>query len=162
MAFSSPNIAAARALQSSVLPTPVGPKKMNEPMGFFGSLSPTLPRRIALETASTASSWPTMRRWSSSSIWRSLSLSSVESWVTGTPVQEDTISAMSAGVTSSWLLPAISCQFSFLSLISLSSLRSSSRRAAARSNSWAFTAESFSASTLFFLSSSSLRSDGAV
>ena len=56
IAFSSPNIAAAKALQSSVLPTPVGPKKMNEPMGFFGSLSPTLPRRIALETASTASS----------------------------------------------------------------------------------------------------------
>ncbi len=48
MAFSLPNIASANALQSSVLPTPVGPRKINEPMGRSGSLRPTLPRRIAL------------------------------------------------------------------------------------------------------------------
>ena len=55
MAFSSPNIACASALHSSVLPTPVGPRKMNEPTGRLGSLSPTLPRRIALAMALTAS-----------------------------------------------------------------------------------------------------------
>lgn len=55
IAFSSPNIAAASALQSSVLPTPVGPRKINEPIGRLGSLRPTLPRRIALATELTAS-----------------------------------------------------------------------------------------------------------
>ena len=54
IAFSSPNIASARVLQSSVLPTPVGPKKMNEPIGLFGFFSPTLPRRIALAIEDTA------------------------------------------------------------------------------------------------------------
>ena len=54
--FSSPNIACAKALHNSVLPTPVGPRKINEPTGLFGSFNPTLPRRIALETAVTASS----------------------------------------------------------------------------------------------------------
>ncbi len=33
MAFSSSNSTSASALQSSVLPTPVGPRKMNEPIG---------------------------------------------------------------------------------------------------------------------------------
>ena len=32
----------------------VGPRKINEPMGRFGSLSPILPRRMARATASTA------------------------------------------------------------------------------------------------------------
>ena len=38
------NFASARA--SSVFPTPVGPEKMNEPIGRFGSLSPARLRRI--------------------------------------------------------------------------------------------------------------------
>ena len=36
---------------SSVLPTPDGPRKMNEPAGRLGSLIPARERRIALETA---------------------------------------------------------------------------------------------------------------
>src|SRR5258708_7419067 len=36
-ASSLPNINSASALASSVLPTPVGPMKMKEPMGRFGS-----------------------------------------------------------------------------------------------------------------------------
>ena len=40
MAFSSSNITSARALHSSVLPTPVGPRKMNEPIGRLGSCRP--------------------------------------------------------------------------------------------------------------------------
>ena len=39
------------ARQSSVLPTPVGPAKMNEPIGRLGSESPVRLRLIALETA---------------------------------------------------------------------------------------------------------------
>ena len=54
------NFASARA--SSVLPTPVGPEKMNEPIGRFGSLSPARERRMARDTALIASSWPTTRR----------------------------------------------------------------------------------------------------
>ena len=50
------NSASARA--SSVLPTPVGPRNRNVPIGRSGSLSPARERRSAFETASTASSWP--------------------------------------------------------------------------------------------------------
>ena len=51
----------ASALESSVFPTPVGPRNRKEPIGRRGSLRPTRPRRMALETAVTASSWPTTR-----------------------------------------------------------------------------------------------------
>ena len=39
-ALSSPNRNSVRVLASSVLPTPVGPRKMNEPLGRFGILEP--------------------------------------------------------------------------------------------------------------------------
>ena len=47
-ASSSPNRKFASALDSSVLPTPDGPAKMNEPDGRLGSLRPARVRRIAL------------------------------------------------------------------------------------------------------------------
>ena len=47
IASSSPNIASARALANSVLPTPVGPRKTKEPIGRFGSFNPALARRTA-------------------------------------------------------------------------------------------------------------------
>ena len=40
MACSSSNRNSASALASSVLPTPVGPRNRNEPIGRFGSLEP--------------------------------------------------------------------------------------------------------------------------
>ena len=40
---------------SSVLPTPVGPRNINEPIGLFSSLSPALARITAFATAVTAS-----------------------------------------------------------------------------------------------------------
>src|SRR3954469_6322560 len=40
MARSSSKRNSARARASSVFPTPVGPRKMNEPMGRLGSFSP--------------------------------------------------------------------------------------------------------------------------
>jgi hypothetical protein len=43
------------SLASWVLPTPVGPKKMKEPIGLFGSLSPILFLSIAFAIFSTAS-----------------------------------------------------------------------------------------------------------
>ena len=50
------NSASARA--SSVLPTPVGPRNRNVPIGRSGSCRPARERRSAVATASTASSWP--------------------------------------------------------------------------------------------------------
>ncbi len=51
----------ARALVSSVLPTPVGPRNRNEPIGRLGSCRPARARRTASDTATSASSWPTTR-----------------------------------------------------------------------------------------------------
>ena len=48
---SSSNRNSASARASSVLPTPVGPRKMNEPIGRFGSLRPARARRTASATA---------------------------------------------------------------------------------------------------------------
>ena len=73
---SNRNSASARAV--SVLPTPVGPRKMNEPVGRLGSCSPARLRRTALATAATASRWPTTRWPSSSSSLSSRSRSDLE------------------------------------------------------------------------------------
>ena len=75
-AVSSPNRNSASVLASSVFPTPDGPRKMNEPLGRFGSLRPARVRRTAWETALIESSWPMTRLWSSSSMRRSFCVSS--------------------------------------------------------------------------------------
>ena len=103
MIFSSlSNKSLARVLASSVLPTPVGPRNINDPIGFFSSLSPALALITAFATAVTASSWPITLLWSSSSSLRSFSLSPSTSFVTGIPVHLDTISEISFSVTSSF------------------------------------------------------------
>ncbi len=51
IACSSSNRNSATARASSVLPTPVGPRNRNEPIGRFGSLKPERLRRIAFATA---------------------------------------------------------------------------------------------------------------
>lgn len=55
IAFLSPNKNSANVFASSVFPTHVGPRNMNDPMGFLGSLRPTLARLIALLMATIAS-----------------------------------------------------------------------------------------------------------
>src|SRR5258705_59719 len=45
IASSSPNRNSASVRASSVFPTPDGPRKMNEPVGRFGSLMPAVARR---------------------------------------------------------------------------------------------------------------------
>src|SRR3954471_13523806 len=65
IASSSPNRNSASVRASSVLPTPDGPRKMNEPVGRFGSLRPARERRIAFETASIAGWHPLARLWRS-------------------------------------------------------------------------------------------------
>jgi len=113
----------AKVFASSVLPTPVGPRNINEPIGLFSSLSPALARITAFATAVTASFWPITLSWSSSSSLSSFSLSPSTSLVTGIPVHLDTISEISFSVTSS-LSSAVSYPlliFSSYSLIWLSS-----------------------------------------
>src|SRR3954462_10959822 len=51
IASSSPNRNSASVRASSVLPTPEGPRKMNEPAGRFGSLIPARERRVGLGEA---------------------------------------------------------------------------------------------------------------
>ncbi len=106
IAFSLSNRKSASALASSVLPTPVGPRNRNEPVGRSGSLTPARARRTASETARTATCWPTTRRPRASSIRSSLAVSPSSSRPAGMPVQADTTSATSSGPTFSLTIGA--------------------------------------------------------
>ena len=55
MLSSLSNRALANVFASSVFPTPVGPRKMNEPIGRRGSRIPDLARITASATSCTAS-----------------------------------------------------------------------------------------------------------
>ncbi len=57
---SEPKRHSASAFVSSVFPTPVGPKNINEPIGLFGAFIPALVRLTALATALTAPDCPTI------------------------------------------------------------------------------------------------------
>src|SRR5437764_66670 len=106
---------------SSVLPTPVGPRKMNDPIGRRASLRPARARRTAWEMTLTASSWPIRRAWMSSSIRSRRVDSSSTRRETGTPVQELTISAMFSSSTSGTVAPSLSRHsISSLTYLSLS------------------------------------------
>ena len=135
------NLASARA--SSVLPTPVGPEKMNEPIGRFGSLSPARERRMARDTALMASSWPTTDSWSSSSIRIRRAVSASWSRVTGMPVQRDTMKAMASSSMTGRRVCRSFSHSSCLSRIWFCRSRSWSRSEAARSKFWSRTASSF-------------------
>ena len=101
MACSSSNKNSASALAVSVLPTPVGPKNMNEPIGRFGSCNPARARRTALATARKPASCPITRSRNRSSILISFCVSPSISLLSGMPVQRATIAAISSGPTSS-------------------------------------------------------------
>ena len=128
------NISSDKALVSCVFPTPVGPKKMNEPMGLFGSFSPTLLLRIAFTTFSTASSCPIILALILSVIDESFFLSCEAILFTGIPVIIETTSATFSSDTVSL------CAFNSFSHISLAcsscavSFFSLSRNSAAISN----------------------------
>ncbi len=132
-AASSPNRKSARALADSVFPTPDGPRKMNDPVGRFGSLSPARVRRIALETAAMASCWPMIRLCSSASMLSSFEVSSSVNRWTGIPVHWARTSAISSSsMTAVMSMPEAAASRSF-SDRSASSERSWSRSCAARS-----------------------------
>ncbi|GIX12081.1 MAG: hypothetical protein KatS3mg118_0040 [Paracoccaceae bacterium] len=71
------------------------------PSGRFGSFSPARARRTAFETARTASSCPTTRLPSSSSMRSSFSRSPSSILSIGMPVQRSTTAATCSGVTAS-------------------------------------------------------------
>ena len=99
MLFSSSNRFSASALASSVLPTPVGPRNRNEPIGLVGSLIPALERMMASVTSSTASSCPMTLLCSSSPKCKVLLRSLSFNLATGIPVQRDTILPISSSLT---------------------------------------------------------------
>ena len=94
-ALSLPKRKLAMPRASSVLPTPVGPRKMKLPTGRFGFFSPARDRRMARDSAEIAFSCEMTRLCSSSSIRSSLSPSSWLIDVSGTPVHFETTSSMS-------------------------------------------------------------------
>ena len=91
--FSEPNTASARVFESSVFPTPVGPRNKKEPIGRFGSFKPTRPLRTARDTASTASSCPTTLSCKIFSNFCKRLVSSFSKRLTGIFVCRDTTSA---------------------------------------------------------------------
>src|SRR5450830_1624538 len=99
MRFSSSNSTSARALDSSVLPTPVGPRKMKLPIGRLGSDMPARDRLMAEATAWIACSWPMTRFARRSSRLTSLVTSVSIMRDTGMPVQRLTTWAISSSVT---------------------------------------------------------------
>ena len=85
-ASSSPKRNPARVRATWVLPTPVPPRKMNEPSGRRALERPVRERRMAEAITEIASSWPTTVRCSSSSMCRSFSLSLCTMRESGMPV----------------------------------------------------------------------------
>ena len=65
-----PNRNSASRRATSVLPTPDGPRKMNEPTGRCGLATPRRERRMARLIAEIARSWPTTRWRRVSSMWQ--------------------------------------------------------------------------------------------
>ena len=101
IARSSSNRKSASDLASSVLPTPVGPRKRNDPVGRSGSATPARERRTASDTARTASAWPIRRAPMIDSIESSFSVSPCSSRPAGMPVHAEITSAMSSAPTRS-------------------------------------------------------------
>ena len=90
----------ARFRAKKVLPTPVGPRKINEPIGLLGSFKSALERRSAFEIAVTASSWPITCSLRSSSILNNLAASASSIRWSGTPVHFEMTAMMSSSSTS--------------------------------------------------------------
>ena len=98
-ASEEPNIYFANSLARRVLPTPVGPKNINVPIGLLGSLSPTRLLRIALTSLSTAESCATTLERRSSFILASFIPSACAIRCTGMPEIMETTSAISSSST---------------------------------------------------------------
>ena len=118
MCVSSSNNSYARLLATSVLPTPVGPKNINVPIGLLGSFIPLLERSIALLTNFNASSCPLTRFFKLSYKCKTFSFSLEINFDKGILVHLLITLAMSSLVTTSDKIPSLpfllnSLSFSF-------------------------------------------------
>ena len=109
MCFSSSNNSYARVLATSVLPTPVGPKNINEPIGLFGSLIPALALIIASLTSFSALSCPFTRVCKLVYKFSILSFSLLATFDIGMLVHLLITFAMSSLVTVSDSIPFLLC-----------------------------------------------------
>ena len=97
--FSLSNNASASAFATSVLPTPVGPKNKNEPIGLLASWIPALCLKIAFDTSLIAWSCPITLFDNVSYKVKTFSLSPFNNLLTGMPVFLETIFAISSSST---------------------------------------------------------------
>ena len=111
----SPNTSSANNLAKRVLPTPVGPKNMNEPTGLFLSLIPIRLRLMALTTLDTAISWPITLPIRALSMLSNFLVSCVEILLSGIPVIIETTSEINSTPTSVMLDSKSSCHLAFAS-----------------------------------------------
>ena len=123
----------AKTFASCVLPTPVCPKNIKDPIGLLGSFSPARFLWMAFTTLDTASSWPMTLPLISSGKTESLLPSVCAMRLTGTPVIIETTSATFSSVTISLLSLDSASHFSWASERLFSSRFSSSRSFAASS-----------------------------
>ena len=86
-------------MATSVLPTPVGPRKRKEAIGLSVFLNSILARLKAEATSLTASSWPIILWCIFTSKFKSFLVSSMPICVTGILVKLETTSATSSPVT---------------------------------------------------------------
>ena len=137
---SESNNSLANTLANWVLPTPVCPRKIKEPIGLLGSFNPTLFLWMAFTTLATAWSWPTTFPfiiWGSSpSLW----LSASATLFTGIPVIIETTSATLSSVTTSLFNLESSSHCCWAECNAASMFFSSSRSFAASSYFWPLTA----------------------
>ena len=91
-----------KALESSVLPTPVGPKNIKEPRGLSWSAKPARLRRKAEAITLIAFSWPITLLLKTSSIFINFAASDSIILLTGIPVQRETTEATSSSSTASF------------------------------------------------------------
>ena len=146
-ASSESNNSFAKTFANCVFPTPVEPKKINEPIGRFGSFNPA--RFLWIERAifNTASFCPITLPWSSSGKLANLLLSVWAILFTGIPVIIETTSATLSSVTWIRLFLESSSHCSWAIASSFSNFFSSSRSLAASSYFCLFTTEFLSSRT---------------
>ena len=139
-ASSLSNNSLARVFANWVLPTPVCPRNINEPIGFLGSFKPARFRWIDFTTLSIALSWPIILFLTIEVSLDNLLLSDCFSLFKGIPVIIDTTSAMLSSLTISlfFLHSSSHCACAELSLFSI--IFSLSLKLAASSYFWFFTA----------------------
>ena len=143
----SPNICFASILANKVLPTPVGPRNMNDPIGRLGSFKSARERLNALAITSVAFSCPITSALSSFSKLSNFLLSFCSIRDNGIPVQSETIFSIASSSTSISFSARSFFQSSMNCFCVSRSFFSSSRYLAASSNNCLEIASSFCAHT---------------